>query len=62
MNEAIMNPGPLEESAKDISGQIPASGGQMSDFASDPPPPRWLFVLLALVGLAVAGAILLAAL
>jgi CHASE1-domain containing sensor protein len=34
----------------------------MSNFDSDPPPPRWLFVLLALVGLAVAGAILLAAL
>jgi hypothetical protein len=33
----------------------------MSDFDSDPPPPRWLFLLLALVGLAVAGAIILAA-
>jgi hypothetical protein len=32
----------------------------MSDFDSDP-PPRWLFMLLALVGLAVAGAIILAA-
>jgi uncharacterized membrane protein len=33
----------------------------MSDFDSDSPPPRWLFLVLALVGLAVAGAIILAA-
>jgi hypothetical protein len=33
----------------------------MSDFNSDPPPPRWLFMLLAIVGLAVAGAIIFAA-
>lgn len=35
--------------------------GLMSDFNSDPYPPRWVLVLLALVGLAVAGAIILAA-
>jgi 2-phospho-L-lactate guanylyltransferase (CobY/MobA/RfbA family) len=33
----------------------------MSDFDSDPPPPRWQSLLLALVGLAVAGAIIFAA-
>jgi hypothetical protein len=31
----------------------------MSDFNSDPTPPRWLFVLVAIVGLAVASVILL---
>jgi CHASE1-domain containing sensor protein len=34
----------------------------MSDFNTDPYPPRWLFMLLALVGLGVAGVILFAAL
>lgn len=33
----------------------------MSDFNSDPTPPRWVLMLLAVVGLAVAGAILFAA-
>jgi hypothetical protein len=33
----------------------------MSDFNSDPTPPRWLFMLLAVVGLAMAGAVIFAA-
>ena len=34
----------------------------MSDFDSDPPPSRWLFVVVAVAGLAVAAVILFAAL
>jgi hypothetical protein len=44
--------------AKDADGGL---GGQMSDFNSNPYPPRWLFALLLIVGLAVAGMILFAA-
>ena len=34
----------------------------MSDFNTDPYPPRWMFVVVAVAGLAVAGVILFAAL
>jgi hypothetical protein len=33
----------------------------MSDFDSDPAPPRWVFMLLVIVSLAVAGAIIFVA-
>jgi hypothetical protein len=33
----------------------------MSDFNSDPYPPRWLFVLVAIIGIVLAGVILFAA-
>ena len=33
----------------------------MSDFNPDPYPPRWVFVLVAIIGIALAGVILFAA-